>query len=109
LTLQIKFSNWISFGGAGQSLPSIFERFIHYIVVTPDLHRIHHSSYQKETDSNYSAVFPVWDIIFKTFRTKTKESQSTMQLGLKEIRDNRTSNVLWLIKSPIEKIKKVNN
>lgn len=58
-------------------------------LVAPNLHRIHHSSWQPETDSNFSAVFPIWDIIFGTFRPRSWELQATMDLGLEEIRDRR--------------------
>ncbi|HEY6976653.1 MAG TPA: hypothetical protein VH396_10215, partial [Chitinophagaceae bacterium] len=75
--------------------------------VTPDLHRIHHSSYQPETDTNFSAVFPIWDIIFGTFKTKTRESQKKMELGLEEVRDSRTNNVIWLLLSPFKKFQKI--
>ncbi len=83
------------------TLPEKLERFLHYIIVTPDLHRVHHSSIQKETDSNFSAVFPVWDLLFGTFRTDTTVEQKKMSLGLKEVRDERTNSVLWLLKSPL--------
>lgn len=83
------------------TLPEKLERFLHYIIVTPDLHRVHHSSIQKETDSNFSAVFPVWDVLFGTFRTDTTVEQKKMSLGLKEVRDERTNSVLWLLKSPL--------
>lgn len=72
----------------------------------PDLHRIHHSSYQPETDTNYGAVFPVWDIIFGTFKTKTRQPQDQMELGLEEVRDERTNNVIWLLISPFKKLNK---
>jgi sterol desaturase/sphingolipid hydroxylase (fatty acid hydroxylase superfamily) len=57
------------------------------VIVTPDLHCVHHSSFQTETDSNFSAVFPVWDVVFGTFRTETREPQETMPLGLEDVRD----------------------
>jgi sterol desaturase/sphingolipid hydroxylase (fatty acid hydroxylase superfamily) len=88
------------------AFPKKLERVLRYIIVTPDLHRIHHSSYQPETDTNYSAVFPVWDIIFGTFKTETKKPQEEMELGLEEVRDARTNNVIWLLISPLKKFHK---
>ncbi|MFC2128195.1 sterol desaturase family protein [Bacteroidota bacterium] len=75
------------------------DNILRYIIVTPNLHRIHHSSYQPETDSNFSAVFPIWDILFKTFKTTSKISQAKMKLGLEEIRDERTTKVMDTEKS----------
>jgi len=76
------------------------ERILRYVIVTPDLHRVHHSSWQPETDSNFSAVFPIWDMIFGTFRTETRLPQESMELGLEEVRDKRTNRFLWLLGSP---------
>lgn len=88
------------------SFPDKIEKVLRYFLVTPGLHRIHHSSYQPETDSNFSAVFPVWDIIFGTFRTKTRISQQEMEIGLEEIRDERANKVSWLLSSPFKRLKK---
>ncbi len=85
------------------SLPQWIERWLRYIVVTPDIHRIHHSSWQPETDSNYSAVFPIFDIIFGTFRTETREPQEKMELGL-EVRDGRQNRLGWSLICPFRKL-----
>ena len=81
-------------------LPERLNRYLRYIIVTPDLHKVHHSAFRPETDSNYSAVFPIWDILFGTFRTKTREPLETMKLGLEEIREPRTNSFWWLLASP---------
>ncbi|MEZ5017018.1 MAG: sterol desaturase family protein [Flavipsychrobacter sp.] len=86
-------------------LPRKLNGWLRYIIVTPDLHRIHHSSYQPETDSNFGAVFPIWDILFHTYRTKTREPQEKMEIGLEEVRDERTEHVGWLLLSPFKNIK----
>ena len=88
------------FSHANIRLPERLERVLRYVIVTPDLHRVHHSSWQPETDSNFSAVFPIWDILFGTFRTDTRMPQETMELGLEEVRDERTNRFLWLLGSP---------
>ena len=88
------------------SFPKRVEKIVRYIFVTPDLHRVHHSSYQPETDSNFSAVFPVWDILFGTFKTKTRAPQKDMEMGLEEVRDERANSIIWLLVSPFKKLKK---
>jgi len=88
------------FSHANISLPPALERVVRTIIVTPDLHRVHHSSRQPETDSNFGAVFPIWDILLGTFRTDTRQPQDVMELGLEDIRDQRTDNLLWLLTSP---------
>jgi len=90
------------FSHANIRLPNGIDRVLRYVIVTPDLHRVHHSCWQTETDSNFSAVFPIWDIIFGTFRTETRVPQESMELGLEEVRDNRTNRFLWLLGSPFK-------
>ena len=88
------------FSHANIRLPVAVDRVLRYLIVTPDLHRVHHSSWLPETDNNFSAVFPIWDIIFGTFRTQTRAPQETMELGLEEVRDDRANRFLWLLGSP---------
>lgn len=85
------------------SLPSPIERWLCYLLVTPDLHRIHHSTRPDETDSNFSAVFPVWDVVFGTFRRRTHEPPSAMPLGLEEVRDAKTRSLWWLLSVPFRR------
>ncbi len=88
---------------ANVSLPALIERTLRYLLVTPDLHRIHHSVRPEETDSNFSAVFPVWDIVFGTFRLRTHEPQAVMPLGLEAVRDAKTRSVWWLLGVPFRR------
>lgn len=83
-------------------LPASLDRVLRYLIVTPDLHKVHHSSHQPETDSNYSAVFPVWDLLFGTFRTETREPLDTMELGLKQWRAPEADRFWWLLLSPMK-------
>ncbi len=81
-------------------LPSSLNKILRYVIVTPDLHKVHHSAFMQETNSNYSAVFPVWDILCGTFKTKTRAPLTTMKLGLDEVREPQASNFWWLLRSP---------
>jgi sterol desaturase/sphingolipid hydroxylase (fatty acid hydroxylase superfamily) len=92
------------FSHANISLPRGVDRVLRYIIVTPDLHRVHHSSWQPETDSNFSAVFPIWDVICGTFRTETRRPHATMELGLEAPRDERTDRFFWLLGSPFFRV-----
>ncbi len=87
------------FSHANLRLPPRVEKLLHYFIVTPDLHRVHHSTQHDETNSNYGAVFPLWDFLFGTLRTRS--DQEHMQLGLTEVRDTRADRVSWLLLSPL--------
>lgn len=90
----------VLFSHSNLRIPRVVDRYLHYLIVTPDLHKVHHSAYQPETDSNFSAVFPIWDIVFGTFRTNTREPIATMRLGLDVTRDPRANSFWWLLASP---------
>lgn len=80
-------------------LPDAVDRVIRYLLVTPDLHRIHHSAWQPETDSNFGAVFPVWDLAFGTYRSTPRDGHEGMRLGLDEVRGRDAQRPLWLLGS----------
>lgn len=88
------------FSHAAVRLPAWLERPLRYVIVTPSLHRVHHSSHLPETNSNYSAVFPLWDLLLGTFRTLPSDVLEARPLGLAEVRDARTTNLRWLLLSP---------
>jgi len=73
------------FSHANLRIPPRLNRWLRYLIVTPDLHRIHHSTWPPETDSNFGAVFPVWDLVIGTFRAEPRTPHETMPLGLAEL------------------------
>lgn len=56
-------------------------------IVTPDFHRMHHSTEQRYTDSNYATILPLFDYLFRTATRLPTEKQKTMRLGLSYFRD----------------------
>jgi sterol desaturase/sphingolipid hydroxylase (fatty acid hydroxylase superfamily) len=80
-------------------LPDIVDRVLRYLIVTPDLHRIHHSAWKPETNSNFGAVFPIWDLIFGTFHATPRDGHECMRLGLDEVRGRKVQRPLWLLGS----------
>ena len=81
-------------------LPGALDRVLRYVIVTPDLHRIHHSAWKPETNSNFGAVFPVWDLVFGTFRSMPRDGHERMRLGLNDVRGRHAHRPLWLLGSP---------
>ncbi|MGI9414913.1 MAG: sterol desaturase family protein, partial [Hyphomicrobiales bacterium] len=88
------------FSHANLRLPGGIERVGQWGLVTPDMHRVHHSSRQPETDSNYGATLSVWDRLFGTYRRKSGAELTAMELGLSEWRGRRASSLLWLLALP---------
>ena len=54
---------------ANARVPARLDAWLRLLLVTPDMHRVHHSAHWPETDSNYGAVVPWWDRLFGTYRT----------------------------------------
>ena len=76
-------------------IPDRIERFLRLFVVTPDYHRIHHSSIKRETNSNYGVIFPWWDWLMQTYCAEPAHGQLEMTIGLKYFRGDGE---LWLPK-----------
>jgi sterol desaturase/sphingolipid hydroxylase (fatty acid hydroxylase superfamily) len=81
------------------------EDYVRIIFVTPDMHRIHHSIYRFEHDSNYAAVFSIWDRLFRTYVPTPSEGQIGMVIGLPGLRDKRCLKLKWMLLSPFKTIK----
>ena len=67
---------------ANIALPRCMDGPLRLVIVTPHMHKVHHSCYQPETDSNYSSLFSFWDRLFGTFRLR--EDPKTIRFGLEE-------------------------
>ena len=78
-------------------LPAAANRALCYLIVTPDTHRVHHSAWRPETNSNFGAVFPIWDVVFGTFRAEPRDGHERMRLGLDEVRGRDAQRPLWLL------------
>jgi sterol desaturase/sphingolipid hydroxylase (fatty acid hydroxylase superfamily) len=78
------------------------ERSLRWVIVTPDMHRVHHSAHQPETDSNYSVGLSFWDRLFGTFRMCSGARLSSMPPGLGECQDRRSRPLLWLLLLPFK-------
>jgi sterol desaturase/sphingolipid hydroxylase (fatty acid hydroxylase superfamily) len=69
------------------------DRVLRWLVVTPDMHRVHHSIQTAETDSNFGFVLPWWDRIFGTYRAEPAAGQVRMVVGIESFRTDRDQ---WL-------------
>ena len=63
-------------------LPASLDRALRWVIVTPDMHRVHHSVQVDEANSNFGFNLPWWDRIFGTYRAQPRAGQSGMTLGI---------------------------
>lgn len=77
-----------------------FEPLIRWFIVTPDMHRIHHSVEEEETNSNFGFFISLWDRLFGTYTDKPKDGHDVMEIGLHHFREPKWQNIRWLIYLP---------
>jgi sterol desaturase/sphingolipid hydroxylase (fatty acid hydroxylase superfamily) len=70
-------------------LPVWLDRIVRFVVVTPDMHRVHHAIDPRETNTNYGFNLPWWDYLFGTYRAQPAGDHERMQIGVSHIRDER--------------------
>jgi sterol desaturase/sphingolipid hydroxylase (fatty acid hydroxylase superfamily) len=72
-------------------LPARLERILRWLVVTPDMHRVHHSKDAGETDSNYGFNLSIWDRLFGTYRNQPQLGHATMRIGVSGLENPKLS------------------
>lgn len=77
------------------------DQLLRLLVVTPDMHRVHHSVRIRETDSNYGFNFPWWDRIFGTYQAQPAAGHRHMRLGLANYRDPKWLQLPWMLAVPL--------
>ncbi len=85
-------------------IPEKLDRILRYVVVTPDMHRIHHSTIPIETDSNYGFSVSWWDRLFRTYTANPAQPQTSMLIGLASFRDAQALGLLKLLALPFKRI-----
>lgn len=85
---------------ANIAIPPRVDRWLRLVIVTPDLHRIHHSVDAREYNGNYGQVLPWWDWMFGTLRIVSSEQQARLKLGVDALGDCSRASAMKLITLP---------
>ena len=88
-------------------IPESVDKHLRKFIVTPDMHRIHHSTIKHETNSNYCFSISLWDYIFNTYTDKPHNGQTKMILGLNEIPQSDSVLLTTLLQQPFKRYLKV--
>lgn len=86
LLFEVLLNATSMFNHANLALPAGLDRWLRCLLVTPDMHRVHHSWHRDETDSNYGFNLPWWDRLFGTYRPQPRDGHSGMTIGLADFR-----------------------
>lgn len=100
LIFEILLNTTSMFNHSNVKMPLGLDRWLRLIVVTPDMHRVHHSWYPKETNSNYGFNFPWWDRLLRTYRAQPKDGHETMTIGLNLFRDHKDQRIDRMLVQP---------
>jgi sterol desaturase/sphingolipid hydroxylase (fatty acid hydroxylase superfamily) len=87
LLFEIGLNATSMFNHSNVRLPPAIERVLRWLVVTPDMHRVHHSVVRRETDSNFGFNFPWWDRLFGTYRAQPEAGHDGMTIGIEQFRE----------------------
>jgi len=82
------------FNHANVRLPAGVDRVLRWFVVTPDMHRVHHSTEDDEANSNFGFSLPWWDRLFGTYRDQPRGGHEGMTIGIRKYRDAK--DVSWI-------------
>lgn len=91
------------FNHANVRLPPGADRLLRRLIVTPDMHRVHHSVHRDETDSNYGFNLSLWDRLFRTYRAQPRDGHETMTIGLDAFRDPADGRLGRLLTQPLRR------
>jgi len=91
------------FNHANLRLPAWLDRRLRLVLVTPDMHRVHHSVRREETNSNYGFNLSVWDRLFGTYRDQPKDGHEGMTIGIEQFRTPRDLSLDRMLLQPFRR------
>jgi sterol desaturase/sphingolipid hydroxylase (fatty acid hydroxylase superfamily) len=100
LLFEVALNATSMFNHANVAIPPALDRVLRLVLVTPDMHRVHHSALRRETDSNFGFNVPWWDRLFGTYRAQPEAGHKAMTIGLPIFRDLRELRLDRLLTQP---------
>jgi sterol desaturase/sphingolipid hydroxylase (fatty acid hydroxylase superfamily) len=100
LIFEIALNATSMFNHGNIRMPDRLDAALRRMVVTPDMHRVHHSVAIRETNSNFGFNFPWWDRLFGTYRAQPAAGHVGMVIGLSQFRDAQRLTLPWMLALP---------
>lgn len=101
LIFEVLLNATSMFNHANVSIPASVDRILRWFVVTPDMHRVHHSILTRETNSNFGFNLPWWDYLFGTYRAQPKDGHEGMTIGIRQFRTERDLRLDQMLIQPL--------
>jgi sterol desaturase/sphingolipid hydroxylase (fatty acid hydroxylase superfamily) len=100
LIFEVLLNATTMFNHSNIRMPAAVDRVLRLLVVTPDMHRVHHSIIRNETNSNFGFNLPWWDFLLGTYRSQPAKGHEGMTIGLEQFRDDRVERLHWMLALP---------
>jgi sterol desaturase/sphingolipid hydroxylase (fatty acid hydroxylase superfamily) len=100
IIFEILLNGTAMFNHGNFYIPLRVDRILRLLVVTPDMHRVHHSVLPSETNSNFGFNLPWWDRLLGTYRAQPSKGHDGMIIGLNQFRDPDRLTLPWIIALP---------
>ena len=103
LIFEALLNGMAMFNHANVRLPPTVDRWLRKLLVTPDMHRVHHSILLAETNSNYGFNLSIWDRLFGTYQGQPADGHDRMTIGLSEYQTDRPASLVWSLMLPFKR------
>jgi len=101
LIFEVLLNATSMFNHANLRIPARIDRVLRWLVVTPDMHRVHHSIEVRETNSNFGFNLPWWDRLFGTYTAQPAAGHEGMTIGIDAFRDARELRLDRMLAQPL--------
>ena len=106
LLFEVTLNGCAMFNHANIRLPLGLDRVVRMFIVTPDMHRVHHSIYVQEFNTNYGFNLSVWDRLFSTYTDQPRDGHTKMTIGQKSYLTDDPTHLGWSLRLPFMKPRK---
>lgn len=100
LIFEVMLNTTAMFNHSNVYIPSMLDKIIRLLIVTPDMHRIHHSTEDHETNSNFGFSLSIWDRFFGTYLDQPEKGHEGMEIGIRSFREPRQNTLGWMLVIP---------
>lgn len=106
VAFEVILNGAATFNHSNINIPESIDKKLRWLIITPDMHRIHHSAIPDETDSNYGFSISCWDRLFKTYKAEPRISQTAMDIGLAPFREATQLGFMQLMLLPFKSLRR---
>ena len=105
LIFEVLLNGTAMFNHSNAKLPLALDRWLRLLVVTPDMHRVHHSVEALEFNSNFGFNLPWWDRLFGSYRDQPAAGHEQMRIGLRAYSGRVCANLIWMLVLPFRPLR----